>query len=189
MIKPQSLKRPLFLMGLPGCGKSTLGRALRSIGYEFTDLDEAVELRCGMSVADVIKRNGIDHFRRLEASELQRLIDSDKPQIIACGGGTPCHADNMERMNRTGLTVRLECCRERLVRRLAEAGGVRPMFADIATDPAAIDRRVDSLSAEREPFYAQAAATFDSSRLESSEEIDSTVANFISRFANPSHNE
>ena len=101
MIKPQSLKRPLFLMGLPGCGKSTLGRALRSIGYEFTDLDEAVELRCGMSVADVIKRNGIDHFRRLEASELQRLIDSDKPQIIACGGGTPCHADNMERMYRT----------------------------------------------------------------------------------------
>ena len=75
MIKPQSLKRPLFLMGLPGCGKSTLGRALRSIGYEFTDLDEAVELRCGMSVADVIKRNGIDHFRRLEASELQRLIE------------------------------------------------------------------------------------------------------------------
>ncbi len=87
-------------------------------------------------MADVIKRNGIDHFRRLEASELQRLINSDKPQIIACGGGTPCHADNMERMNRAGLTVRLECCRERLVRRLAEAGGVRPMFADIAADNA-----------------------------------------------------
>lgn len=182
MIKPQSLKRPLFLMGLPGCGKSTLGRALRGIGFEFTDLDEAVELRCGMSVADVIQRNGIDHFRRLEASELQRLIDSDKPQIIACGGGTPCHADNMERMNRAGLTVRLECCRERLVRRLAEAGGIRPMFADIAADNEAIDRKISKLQADREPFYSQAAVSFDSSMLETREEIDATVAKFISRF-------
>lgn len=182
MTDARSFRRPVFLMGLPGCGKSTLGRALRDIGYEFTDLDESVERRCGLSVADVIQRDGIDHFRRLEAAELQRIIDSGTPGVIACGGGTPCHADNMLRMNRAGLTVRLECCRSRLIRRLAEAGGVRPMFADIAHDPDAIESRIDRLQTEREPYYSQAAATFDSSRLENRREIDSTVAEFISRF-------
>lgn len=184
-----SLKRNVFLMGLPGCGKSTLGRALRDLGYEFTDLDEAVESRCGLSVADVIQRNGIDHFRRLEASELQRLIDSPQPRVIACGGGTPCHGDNMERMNRAGLTVRLECCRERLIHRLAEAGAVRPMFADISSEPDAINRKIDELQAMREPFYSQAAASFDSSRLENREEIDSTAAEFIRRLANTTNSQ
>lgn len=179
-----SLKRNVFLMGLPGCGKTTLGRALRDLGYEFTDLDEAVERRSGLSVAEVIRRNGIDHFRRLEAAELQRIIDSRQPQVIACGGGTPCHGDNMERMNRSGLTVRLECCRERLIRRLAEAGAVRPMFANIADNPDAINRKIDELQAQRNPYYSRATASFDSSRLENRNEIDYTVAEFIDRFAN-----
>ncbi len=180
---------PLFLIGYMGSGKSTLGRGIAAaLGWRFIDTDKEIERREGLSVSEIFATLGEKAFRKME-HDLIASISPDEQAVVSTGGGAPCHFDNMERMNRTGLTVRLECCRERLVRRLAEAGGVRPMFADIATDPAAIDRRVDSLSAEREPFYAQAAATFDSSRLESSEETDSTVAKFISRFANPSHNE
>lgn len=171
--------QPIFLMGLPGCGKSTLGRALKAVGYSFADIDEAVEQRVGCSVAEFIGREGIDHFRQLEAEELRRLIDSGCADVIACGGGTPCHADNMELMNRSGLTVRLECRRDRLIRRIGEAGATRPMFAAIAADPEAIGHKVDEITAAREPFYSRAKLVFDSSLLENQEEIDGTVKIFI----------
>ncbi|MDE5929059.1 MAG: shikimate kinase [Muribaculaceae bacterium] len=170
----------VFLLGLPGCGKSTLGHALERLGYSFADTDEAVERRCGCTVAELIGREGMAHFRSMEAEELRRLI-AEGIRIIACGGGTPCHGDNMELMNRSGITVRLECERSRHIRRLAEAGGSRPMFAGMERSPEAIGMKVDELQALREPFYTQATVVFDSSRLESEEEINETAAKFISR--------
>ena len=87
-----------------GSGKTTLGRAIpqrmRERGLaplEFADLDDEVEKAAGMTVAEIFRTCGEEGFRRLESETLKALARRGG-MIIACGGGTPCRPENMERM-------------------------------------------------------------------------------------------
>lgn len=168
---------PLFLIGMPGSGKSTLGRALSGYGYSYCDLDEAIEADCGMAVSRIVATRGMEAFRAMEAAKLRRLIAAGY-QLIACGGGTPCHHGNMEYMNSCGITVLLQCNRERLLRRIAEAGDSRPMFAGLTTAEE-IAAKLDEVALSRADIYSRAARRFDSSLLETADEIAATCRQFV----------
>ena len=194
----------VYLIGLPACGKTTLGQALpRQMAKEglvparFIDLDEAIENDECASVAEIFAAKGEAYFRRAESAMLRRLTaeadSATAPLVIACGGGTPCHADNMERMNchdgnidymlANGLVVELRTDRATTLRRLLEAPpGQRPLVAKAHGRPEALDAELDALEEHRSPVYSRAHAVFDSTRLETAHEVEASAAEFIGRF-------
>src|SRR5690606_32439248 len=95
----------IFLIGFMGCGKSTLGKKVATkTGYSFIDLDELIVQKIHMSISDYFESHGEAAFREIERDTLHSLYGS-KNTIVATGGGTPCHLNNMEWMNKNGKTV------------------------------------------------------------------------------------
>lgn len=159
-------------------GKTTLGRAVcERTGMRFVDLDCYIEERTGMTVKEIFASLGEEAFRTLEGDALQQVA-AMQDVIVACGGGTPCQPGAMELMNRCGLTVRLVPARRRLVKRLMAGRRKRPLLAEISTTAEMADF-YDFASAKREAHYCKAAVKFDSTRLDSVEEVEATVDRFI----------
>lgn len=179
--------RPIFLIGYMACGKTTLGRAIRDAMPSmiwFVDLDEAVERRAGMSVKEIFATHGEAAFRRMESDELNRICiyscSTGRRVVVACGGGTPCRKENLSMMLECGTVIWLKANEERTLQRLVEFQDSRPLLAGMDAD-ALKDFAAHNLS-ERTPFYSCANAVFDSSYLDTPEEIDLTVRRFINEF-------
>lgn len=171
---------PIFLIGYMGCGKTTLGRALGSaMNLEFIDLDFYITQRFRKSVNEIFAEKGEAEFRRIER-EMLREVGEFSDVIVACGGGTPCHFDNMDYMNSRGLTLWLQASRERLIERLVLGAHKRPLIAGKSREE--IGAHLDKTLAARTPDYSKAKMTVDSSRLETRSQISETVAELLPLF-------
>ena len=169
--------KPLFLIGFMCSGKTTLGEALAgSIGVPFVDLDAAIEDEAGMSVSRIFSTMGEESFRRMEADILARLAGRNDV-VVGCGGGTPCRPGAMQMMNAAGITVKLEARRDVLLRRLMEGRHKRPLLAGVKTADE-MSAVIDRLMPARDAYYNLATHRFDSSYLESPEEIAASVERF-----------
>ena len=86
----RKLKRDLSnvaIIGMPGCGKSTIGRALaKTLGKTYVDLDEVIEKNTGMPIPDIFAREGEASFRKYESQAVAEISKQTR-QVIACGGG------------------------------------------------------------------------------------------------------
>ena len=134
-------KRSIVLTGMPGCGKSTVGRLLaEALGRELLDTDELVSRAAGQSVPEMIARRGEAEFRRLER-EAVREAAARTGTVIALGGGAALDAENRTMLRQNGYIVWLR----RELSQLATEG--RPLSAG-GTE------RLARLAAEREPVYA-----------------------------------
>ena len=166
---------PVFLIGYMGCGKTTLGRVLaRQMQCRFIDLDEYVEARNGMSVAEIFDEMGENRFRELETEALQEAATMNDV-VISCGGGTPCHSDNIALMNEAGVTVWLTTSPERITARLLlpEEKCKRPKINTL--NPDQVLPLVERELAARTPFYALAQLQFDSTDIETAEATERTA--------------
>lgn len=141
----------IFLIGMMGAGKTTLGRQLaRHLKREFYDLDHELEARCGVPVATIFDIEGEAGFRRRETLELD--ICSRRPEIIlATGGGAILSETNRHMLKERGTVVYLRANINELYRRL-ERDKTRPLLQ--TANP---QERIASLLAEREPIYEQLA--------------------------------
>jgi shikimate kinase len=166
------VRRPLFLTGMMGCGKTTVGRALaHAQGVPLVDLDARIERVFGASVPELWAALGEPGFRALEAQALGSLLAepglSARGVVVATGGGAVLLADSREAMDRVGLRVYLEVGADELVRRLQ---------AELEADPAArprlqggpdgggplpLRRRVVELLAARGSIYRAGALSVD----------------------------
>lgn len=152
----------LFLIGLPGSGKTTLGRRLAAhYGREFVDLDEVVGQEAGRSIPEIFAAEGEASFRAREAAALTRLIQRPQPLVVATGGGTPCFHHNMALLRKTGFVLWLAVPLPELARRLAATGqaAARPLLAAAGTAESpetALAAHLSRTLAAREGFYAQA---------------------------------
>lgn len=163
-----------------GSGKSTLGLALsHATGLQFIDLDTYIERRFHANVRDIFAARGEEGFRDIERRMLLE-VSQFEDTIIACGGGTPCFFDNIDVMNRAGLTVFLEASHTRLLERLKLGRSRRPLIAAM-TDSQLSDYITEALG-RRMPFYTKAIASFSADWLDSRTQIDQSVADFRSRF-------
>ncbi|HJA28179.1 MAG TPA: shikimate kinase [Candidatus Olsenella pullicola] len=96
------------LIGMPGAGKSTCGRALaRLLGRPFVDLDDALELECGRSAAQIIREDGEDAFREAE-TRVTASYGARSGLVIACGGGVVTRPENYDLLHQNGLVVFLD---------------------------------------------------------------------------------
>ncbi len=140
----------LILIGMPGAGKSYLGKQLAAqLCLPFTDLDWEVEKRAGADVATLFAAEGEPAFRQLEAEVLADAL-ADAPQVIATGGGTPIDPGAMAAMKAAGLVIYLAAEPTLALERLAADAQSRPL---LAPNPA---ERWAALLQERAPIYQQA---------------------------------
>ena len=146
----------LYLIGMPGAGKTTLGRALATAySVPFLDLDEEIVRREQRSVSEIFARDGEEYFRQREADVLRDVVSQYPQVVLATGGGTPCFHHNLEVLLETGLTLYLAVPVAELVRRLLAVAASRPLLASLP-DAAALQSRLCETLAARQQFYDRA---------------------------------
>ena len=123
----------IFLYGPPGTGKSTIGKVLaRNLSLPFVDLDRVIETNAGMSIAQIVARQGELTFRDLETLALQEAVARTgraSPQVIALGGGALLRDDSRRLVESQGTVVLLMAELETLAARLRNDAGKRPLLA------------------------------------------------------------
>jgi shikimate kinase len=158
----------LFLVGFMGSGKSFMVRRLAAItGLPWRDLDQVIEANEGKFIADIFKTDGESYFRAQErhwleqtSAELSIVSNSTHHQkgglraIISTGGGAPCFGDNMDWMNRHGITVWLNPPMDVLLERLERENIHRPVLEGKHGD--ALRALVTERLRQRIGFYSQA---------------------------------
>ncbi len=139
----------IYLIGMPGSGKSTLGKKLaRRLHLEFLDLDIYIEQEKEQSILSLINEKGEDHFREIEREALLDTRELDHI-VISCGGGTPCFFNNIEWINEQGTSVFLDVPLSSLKQRLEE-DTTRPLLGTTS---------LEDLHAKRISIYQQAKLT------------------------------
>jgi shikimate kinase len=141
----------LVLVGLPGSGKSTVGRQLsRRLGCPFHDSDHVIEQRLGCSVREFFEREGEAAFRDIEQAVLHELTSQD-PCVLSTVGGAVLRPANRQRLREAGQVVYLRSSPDELYRRLRH-DTTRPLLQ--VNDPQA---RLRQMHAERDPLYRETA--------------------------------
>ena len=136
----------VYLVGMPGSGKSTVGPELaRRLGVPFVELDAEIERVAGRGVAGIFEHEGEARFRELEAPALTEAAGRD-PSVVSCGGGVVLEPANRILLRATGevvfLSVPLEVLRERV-----SPAADRPLIRSAGD--------LDRLASEREPLYRE----------------------------------
>ncbi len=147
----------IFLIGMPGAGKSSMARIwAQSYNWRALDMDAMIERKHG-SITGIFELYGEDFFRKEERAVLDELIAAGHTKtIIATGGGTPCFFDNLEKMRRAGCVIYIEATLQELEARLSGAVTARPLLKG---DQAA---RIAALLGERTEIYRGAHFTYPS---------------------------
>ncbi len=139
----------VYLVGMPGAGKSTVGRELAGqLGVPFVDLDGEIEREAGAAVTDIFRDEGEAAFRALEAAALVKASMQD-PSVVACGGGVVLEPANRITLRNTGVAVYLDVPLDELRRRVRPASD-RPLIRQ--------EGDLERLLASRGPLYREFAA-------------------------------
>lgn len=143
--------RPVFLVGMMGSGKSTVGRRLaRRLERDFVDADKEIEKRCGVPVATIFEVEGEAGFRRREAALVDELTQR-AGIVLATGGGAVLDEESRRHLRERGFVVYLCASAAELWNRL-RTDRVRPLLR--AANP---KQRVADLVAARDPLYRECA--------------------------------
>lgn len=164
----------IILVGYMCAGKTTVGKALaKELGRTFYDLDWYVEERFHKKVSQIFAEEGEARFRDLERRMLHEVAEFENI-VLSCGGGTPCHFDNMDYMNSVAETYYLKATPETLIRHIAISRGERPLLKGKSPDE--LREFVSAQLAEREPYYEKAQHIVDINVLDSFDKIKDIVS-------------
>jgi shikimate kinase len=142
----------LVVVGLPGSGKSTVGRQLaRRLNLPFSDSDHVIEQRIGCSIREFFEREGEEAFRDIEESVIHELAQQSESGVIATGGGAVLRAANRVNLRQAGHVIYLHSTPQEIFRRLRH-DKQRPLLQ--VDDPLA---RLRSLYEQRDPLYRESA--------------------------------
>ena len=137
-------KRNLVLIGMPTCGKTTVGRLLaEQTGKRFVDTDDEIARKLGQPVPDYIRAAGEPAFRAVEHDTVAEIA-RESGCVIATGGGAILDPDNVRALSRNGVVIFLDRSPDKLL-----AAPDRPL----SSDPA----KLAALYKTRYPLYRQAA--------------------------------
>ncbi|MBA4053114.1 MAG: shikimate kinase [Marivirga sp.] len=144
----------IYLIGMPGSGKTTLGRKLANeLLSAFVDLDKEIEKSEGRSVQEIFAEKGEDYFRQIESRVLREWSASNESFVMATGGGTPCFYEGIEVINESGMSIFLDTPVATLLSRLGKKTD-RPLLH--STDMKGKEEKLHALRENRLQFYRQA---------------------------------
>ena len=134
----------IALIGMPSCGKTTLGRMLaKSLGRTFVDLDEEIVKTAGRSIPDIFAAEGEEAFRARETAEARRFGREGR-QLISCGGGIVKQPENLRALHQNGVILFIDRPLDALT-----VGGGRPLSSSMDA--------LRQMEAQRRPLYLAAA--------------------------------
>ena len=132
------------LIGMPSCGKTTIGRALADrLGKRFVDLDEEIVRAAGRSIPDLFAAEGEDGFRAREAEQTARFTREGR-QVLSCGGGVVKRPENLRALRQNGVVLFIDRPLDALT-----VGGGRPLSTSAEA--------LKTMEAQRRPLYLAAA--------------------------------
>jgi shikimate kinase len=144
----------IFLMGLPGSGKTTIGeKTAKENNRPFFDLDAIIEKQTGKTIIAIFSDDGEDVFREIETDTLRKYPFPDNA-IISLGGGTPCFHDNLAWLKKHGTTAYIKAKLEDVVEHLKGDANQRPVLTK--REEKDLKKAVAQLLQEREQFYSLA---------------------------------
>jgi shikimate kinase/3-dehydroquinate synthase len=161
--------RHIYLVGLPGAGKSAIGaelaRLLSKNEYHFIDLDSEIEKQTGFTIPELFAlENGETTFRRLESELLRSLAEESfdhKPLVIATGGGTPLDPLNRQIMRGSGVVVWIDVTIRQAVKNVLSGilgGKQRPLLYSESIEE--LTQKLRVLHNERSGYYEQSTLHF-----------------------------
>ena len=140
-------------------GKTSIGEKIaKKLNLQFIDIDNVIEEESGLQISDIFTERGEDYFRNLEENALNKIIEKENV-VIAAGGGTTCFFDNMELMNKNGITVYIKLSALDLFNRLENSQTDRPLLKGLNKEK--LLAKIVELLNKREKFYKQAQYTID----------------------------
>lgn len=161
--------RSIVLVGMPGSGKSSIGRRLgQRLGLPFADADAEIERAANMTIPELFQTKGEVEFRKGEQKVIARLLDGG-PLVIATGGGAFMNEETRARIRQKGVSIWLKADVETLLKRVRRKSN-RPLLQ--TADPEATLR---NLLSAREALYAEADMFVTSSEVPHEEVVDSIV--------------
>ncbi len=166
----------VFFIGLPGCGKTTLGsKVAAQLKRPFLDLDVEIERGEGKSVTHIFATAGESQFRQLEQNYLKKCCEMPGDFVMATGGGTPCFLNNIELINQNGFSIFLDTSVDTIADRMLKTEmAKRPLFAGETKET--ISPRIQQMRTQRISYYSQAKVT-----LADSDQLPQHVAEVILR--------
>lgn len=149
----------IALLGLRGAGKSSLGRLLAERhGLPFVSITREIEVRAGMSLADLFNLGGPDAYRALENEVVADLVRREAPIVLETSGGIVGNGEALDVIFSAYKTVWLKASPDEHLARVASQGDTRPM----RDNPKALEH-IKALLRQREPEYARAEHVIDTS--------------------------
>jgi XRE family aerobic/anaerobic benzoate catabolism transcriptional regulator len=158
--EPRGLPPVIALLGMRGAGKTSIGQRLaRRFKVPFIELDRRVEDAAGLRLGEIFALHGEDYYRMLERRALQKVLGEGRRCVLAVGGGLVTDAEMWSRLRSQAFTIWLRAEPHDYMKRVLAQGDRRP----VAGRPGAM-HELRRLLREREPLYAQAHVTIDTSR-------------------------
>ena len=149
----------IYLTGYMGSGKTTAGMKLAvKLGYAFADLDVMVENKYKITISQFFKKYGEPAFRKIERESLLETF-SYSNTVVSTGGGTPCFSDNMDQINKNGISVYIKMPENALVQRLLNSKKKRPLLVGKTDNE--IREYISHQMIVREPFYLKSCLSAD----------------------------
>ena len=146
--------KPIYLVGMMGVGKSTVGALLAdALGRGFVDTDREIERMTGRNVAQIFEQEGEARFRELERAAIEETLERTPSAVIALGGGAIVQPGMLARLKGRGLIIYLRATPEALSNRIGDSAS-RPLLAGLSAG--ARVARLAALLETRRAFYEQA---------------------------------
>ena len=161
--------KKIFLLGMMGTGKSTIGRSLANkLGFDFIDSDNWIEESLKMKIPQIFEKKGEDYFRSLEKNFILKELPSGN-YIIACGGGLCIPPGMMDLLKKEGITICLTASADQIFQRIGSDPN-RPLLEGSKTT-----KQIEDILAKRKETYDSADLVIKTDHLSPERIIDSII--------------